>query len=318
MEYKDYYKILGIDKNATKDEIKKAYRKLAKKYHPDINKNNKKAEEKFKDISEAYKVLSDDEKRKKYDTFGNSYNFQDGYNFDPSQFAGAGGRRAYTYRTSTDGFSDFFNMFFGDNGIDLDNMFRGFGSTQGQNHTGFNFQTADDSYHVDKRDINAQVTLPLKQAYSGVVKKIKVRDGGGGVKSIRVKIPEGIKDGEKIRLRGQGINGGDIILNVKIEKDQKLDIQGIDLYMDLDIYPWDAALGIRTKIKTIDNENVMVNIPPGTNTGNKLRIRSKGYKDRKGNRGDLYVVTRLVNPKTISSEQKKLYMRLREEYASKK
>ncbi len=317
VEYKDYYKILGIDKNASQNDIKKAYRKLAKKYHPDTNPGDKKAEEKFKEINEAYEVLGDTEKRKKYDTFGQGFNFQHGYNFDPSQF-GFGKNVKYEYHTGTNNdFSDFFNMFFGSGGLnfDLGNVFDGM-SSSGMGSRGMGRNTGyTTQYPIDGNDVEANINITLEDGFKGVEKRIKV-NVGGNEKTISFRIPVGIKHGEKIKLSGQGnqgVNGGkngDLYLNVNIQPDRNFEIDGINLVSTIDLYPWDAALGTETHFETIDGR-ILIKVPKGIQTDNKIRISGKGYKDRKGSRGDLFVKVRIVNPSPITDEEKELYEKLR-------
>lgn len=305
MKYKDYYNILGVDKNATSDAIKKAYRKLAKKYHPDANPNDKKAEEKFKEVSEAYEVLGDAEKRKKYDTFGSEVNFQDGYDFDPSSYGFANNVR-YEYRTNVGGgYSDFFNSFFGEDGFDLGSIFGGVGTKHRRQ-----------SYAAKGSDVEAIIEILPEEGFVGIEKSVSIR-GRNGEKSLSFKIPKGVKDGEKIRFKGQGrpgINGGsngDLYLIVKFKKGSRFEIEGKDLLTTLDIMPWEAALGDEKPIETLDGR-ILIKIPPGIQTDNKIRVAGKGYTDRSGIRGDLYIKMRIVNPKIISPEVKKLYSKLRD------
>lgn len=304
MQYKDYYSILGINKNASQNDIKKAYRKLAKKYHPDANPGNKQAEEKFKDISEAYEVLSDPEKRKKYDNFGSEFHFQNGYDFDPSQF-GFGNNVKYEFRTGgSRNYSDFFNMFFGDSGFDFDDFF---------GHTKFKKRGVNFAY--DGEDVEAEIEITPEEGFKGVEKRVVLR-GGSGEKSITFKIPRGVKDGEKIRFQGQGepgVNGGkrgDLYLVVRFKSDGRFLLEGNDLNMTLDIMPWDAALGSEVPVNTIDGR-ILVKIPAGIQTDSKIRVAGKGYIDRKGRRGDLYIRIRIVNPNVISHEVRELYEKLR-------
>src|SRR5699024_9468689 len=214
MEYKDYYKILGVDKKATKGEIKKAYRKLAKKYHPDMNPDDTTAANKFKKVTEAYEVLSDDDKRKQYDTFGSTGNFSAGQNFDPSQYGldlnfGAGG---YSY-TSTGGggfsdfwivgggLSDFFNMFFGGGG-GASQQTSGFGGFSG--FSGFGNKRAKQP----KNKYESEMSISLEEAYNGTKRSLNLNIGGA-TKNITVKVPKGITPGKKIRVKGDkyGLDG---------------------------------------------------------------------------------------------------------------
>ncbi len=306
MKYKDYYNVLGIDKNATSDEIKKAYRKLAKKYHPDANPNNKNAEEKFKEVSEAYEVLGDTEKRKKYDTFGSEVNFQDGYDFDPSSY-GFDNNMRYEYRTNAGGdYSDFFNSFFGEGGFDLGSIFGG----------GAGNKNRRQNYASKGSDVEAIIEILPEEGFAGIEKSVSIR-GRNGEKNLSFKIPKGVRASEKIRLKGQGEPGanggtkGDLYLIVRFKKGSKFEIEGKDLLTTLDIMPWDAALGDEKPIDTLDGR-ILIKIPPGIQTDSKIRVAGKGYIDRSGTRGDLYIKMRIINPKVMSSEVTELYSKLRD------
>jgi curved DNA-binding protein len=303
MEYKDYYGILGVEKQAAQDEIKKAYRKLAKKYHPDTNQGDKQAEEKFKDVSEAYEVLSDKEKREKYDNFGNAYGFQNGYDFDPSQYGYRPNVR-YTYRTGGTGDrSDFFNMFFSE-GFNFEDLFGGAAQGRGMN------------YVYDGENIEAEIEITPAEGFMGVDKRIALQTEKG-VKNFTFKIPKGVRDGEKIRLKGQGHPGsnggksGDLHLIVRFKPDDRFTLEGNDLLTDADIYPWDAALGGKVPVTTLDGR-IMVNIPAGIQSGSKIRVAGRGYVDRQGRRGDLYIRARIVNPAELTPETRALYEKLKE------
>ena len=305
MQYKDYYSVLGLDKNVSQDDIKKSYRKLAKKYHPDTNPGNKQAEEKFKDINEAYEVLGDQEKRKKYDNFGSEFNFQNGYDFDPSQY-GFGKNVKYEFRTDGTGdYSDFFNMFFRGNGFDFDGIFNRSGADRrGMSHT------------YDGEDVGAEIEITPEEGFKGVEKRVTLR-GRNGDKSLTFKIPTGVRDGEKIRLKGQGeagVNGGqsgDLFLTVRLKSGGRFALEENDLTTALDIMPWDAALGSEMAVDTLDGR-ILVKVPAGIQTDSKIRVAGKGYVDRGGRRGDLYIRVRIVNPGYITHEMRELYEKLRQ------
>ena len=300
MEYKDYYKILGVDKNATKDEIKKVYRKLAKKYHPDLNPNDKKAQEKFKDINEAYEVLGDEDKRKKYDTFGSGYNFTNGQNFDPSQFGNFGGGHRYTYTTTGggEGFSDFFNMFFGGQDFGISDLFGG--RTRGSTRS----KSKPERYE-------SEIHITLEEGYKGTTKTISFRVGDD-TKSLSVKVPKGILPGKKIKIKGEkaGIQG-DIYLKTNFVEDSKLRLEGLHIYQRIDLLPWEAAFGTKIVANTLEGK-IKITIPENIEGGQKIRIPKKGYRDMKGNTGDLYIETNIVNPPNLTEEQKRLYKQLKE------
>ena len=293
MSKRDYYDILGIDRNATEGDIKKAYRTLAKKYHPDLNPGDKEAERRFKEINEAYQVLGDEQKRKKYDAFGSSSNFEHGTHFDPSQY----GQYRRTYTTNGRGFSDFFNMFFGDGGIDLDDMFTGF--TKGQSH-------------VQGRDVKVDMNIDIFIAQKGGERRLSLRRPDGAIRRLKVKIPAGILDGEKIRLKGQGESGGDLIITVHIQNSGGFKLDGHDIEREVSIQPWEAALGTKLTVNTLEGQKISLNISPCTSSDQRFRIPRKGYRDRKGIRGDMYIRTKIVLPKRLTSEEKELYMKLKE------
>lgn len=309
LEYKDYYKILGVSKDASQEEIKKAYRKLAKKYHPDANKNNPDAEKRFKEISEAYEVLKDPEKRKKYDTFGSNFNFQNGMNFDPSQF----GWRTRNYTSGASGFSDFFDMFFGEGGIDLDEILTGFQFRRNPfGSAGTSFHSFDGGMGSMVRDSEMEIEIGLKEAYQGTSRTISVKAQGGVVRKIKVKIPAGVLEGDRIRLRGQGARGGDLNIIVKIKEEDGLKLQGLDIIKEIPVAPWEAALGEKVQIETLEGQSIVLRLPSGISSGQKLRIPKKGYRNRNGEQGDLYVVVKIVIPKDITQQEKELYMKLRD------
>lgn len=303
MKYKDYYETLGVNKNATQAQIKKAYRKLAKKYHPDTNPGDKEAENMFKAVNEAYEVLGDPERRKKYDNMGQNFDFQNGYDFDPSRF-GFGRNVRYEYTSGADNdFSDFFNMFFGRGGIDFDDIF----------NTGMKGAYRRKQFSMDGDDREIKVRLSPEEGFKGVKKRIRLAVNGQK-KTINFKIPRGINEGEKIKLAGQGIPGkgggknGDLYLVAGFESG-KFKVNGSDLETSARVSPWDAALGAGISIETLDGR-ISVNIPPGIQTDQKIRVSGKGYINKPGARGDLYITVKIVNPKTLTSEEKKLYKKL--------
>ncbi|MGI6083989.1 MAG: DnaJ C-terminal domain-containing protein [Acetivibrionales bacterium] len=314
MKYRDYYEILGINKDATQDQIKKAYRKLAKKYHPDANPGNKKAEEKFKEINEAYEVLGNDEKRKKYDQFGREFNFTNGYDFDPSQFGFRNGNVRYEYRTSGHGgFSDFFDMFFGDGGINLDDFFSS-GNVKGFSDRGFASGSAGNFKHRGE-DKEAEIKISVIDGLLGAEKHITI-ESPTGRKTLSVKIPKGIQIGGRIRLAGQGgkgMNGGpdgDLYLIVKFIKDE-YELKGYDINQKIEVKPWVAALGGEVKVRTPE-ASIIVNIPKGIRNGGNIRIPGKGYYNTIGGRGDLYIKVYINNPEHLTEKQLEMYGKLKE------
>lgn len=278
MEYKDYYSILGVDKKASTEEIKKAYRKLVKKYHPDSGESNSKSKEKFQEISEAYEVLKDEEKRKKYDAFGANANFSSGENFDPSRYG-------YTvnYGGNASDFSDFFNMIFGSGG---------FGFSQGQKSYTSSSRSGDpfSGFASQPQMYEGEVEISVYEAYHGTQRTLSLN----GTKQINVKIPAGIKNGEKIRIKSENVQ-----IKIIVKDDAVYSLSGDTLTINVNIAPYEAVLGGKVSFTSIDASTISLNIKPGTQAGQKLKIPNKGFKDRHGNTGNLIVniiITAPINP----------------------
>lgn len=301
VKFRDYYEVLGVSKTATQDEIKKAYRKLAKKYHPDGNPNNKEAEEKFKEANEANEVLSDPEKRKKYDRFGQDYKIADGADFDPNRY---GFQSRGSGFSNGDNFSDFFNMFFGG----------GFG---GDNIRGNPFGDFQNGQRLSSKgnDVEAVLTITPEEGLGNTEKTVTIQSSqsGQGKKTIVVKIPRGIQEGERIRVSGHGGKGraggadGDLFLVVAF-KASRFTKEGNDLVMDLEVMPWQAALGDQIDVRIPDGK-ITLKVPAGIASGGRIRLPGRGYPfgDR---RGDLFVKISIQNPKSLSDEQITLYRQL--------
>ncbi|MDO5037995.1 MAG: J domain-containing protein [Tissierellia bacterium] len=298
MEYKDYYKTLGVDKSASQAEIKKAYRKLAKKYHPDLHPDDDKAQEKFKEVNEAYEVLSDEDKRKTYDNFGSTGPFGEGFNFDPSQYG-------YTYTSSgnTGEFSDFFDMFFGSGTGAGGRASRGAGS---HFNMGDIFSDLSGRSRAKKKaqrtQYQSELTLTIEEAYKGVDREVNLALDGKNYE-VLVKVPSGITEGKKIKVKGEkfGIQG-DILFKIHVKNRQDLRLEGLDLTKVLDIFPWQAALGDKALVK-IPSGKIRLNIPEAIRGGSKMRLAKKGFKDLKGQVGDLYVQFNMVLPENLSQEE---------------
>jgi len=317
VKYKNYYEVLGVDKDATKEKIRKAYKTLAKKYHPDLNKNSSESEAKFKEINEAYEVLKDPEKRRKYDELQNAAKFRHGSDFDPRDFG-------YDYQTtgsrggatgfSSDEFSDFFNMFFGGRGGASDDIFAGFG---GNNQSYQNSSRSTGGVTSPNADIEAEMEIDLLEAFRGGEKQVRLNTESGE-KTLKIKIPKGVTDGNKIKLKGQGRidpytgKKGNLFIKLNIKKNQDLTLEGLDLYKDVKVTPWEAALGAKISVTTLE-ENVNVKIPEGIESGKKLKLKGKGYQKGSGERGDLYLAVTIVNPPNLSEKEKELYQQLKEE-----
>lgn len=308
MEYKDYYKIMGVNKDATQDEIKRAYRKLARKYHPDVSKEAD-AETQFKEVGEAYEVLKDPEKRTAYDQLGSQW--QAGQDFHPPpgwdagfEFSdgGAGG-------PDLGGFSDFFESLYG----------RGFHRPGQQAGPGRGFQMRGDDHH-------AKVMVDLEDSYQGATRSITLQvsglDENGRVvtrpRTLNVRIPRGIRRGQQIRLAGQGGAGhgggesGDLYLEVDFNPRSHYRVEGADVYLDLPLAPWEAALGASVKVPTPAGA-VDLKIPAGSQPGKKLRLKGRGIPARE--KGDLYVVLQIALPKAENDAQRRLYEEMKQEFS---
>ncbi|WP_311492343.1 J domain-containing protein [uncultured Anaerococcus sp.] len=306
MQYRDYYEVLGVDKKASADEIKKAYRKLAKKYHPDLHPDDESANKKFTEINEAYEVLSDPEKRKKYDTFGANANFSGGQNFDPRDFGfdfGNFGNGSYTYTSSnSSGFSDFFDTLFGGFGNTSSRKSQGFG--------GFNTGFGSGFSKKPKSKLDTEVSISIDEAMEGTTRKISIKSDTG-IKDVEINIPKGIKNRNKIKIDGSkyGVNA-DIYVLVKIKETEDLKLDGIDFIKKVKISPWDAYFGTKKKISTIKG-NILVTIPEKITSNKKIRLKNLGYTDRKNQTGDLILEVLIENP-DLNEEQIELYKKLKE------
>lgn len=304
MEFKDYYKVLGVDKSATTEEIKKAYRQLAKKYHPDKNPGNKEAEEKFKEITEANEVLSSQEKRKKYDQLGANWkNYQSAGNANPNdwykQYSQGGQGGSFNFSGdlgdlfgNIGGFSDFFESFFG-------------GRTRQAG--GSIFDRAQKG-----ADYEANLNLTLEEAFNGKERQISV-DG----RKLKIKIEPGTKDGLRLRLKNQGAQGkhggekGDLYLTVHILDHPFYEVDGDDLYYNLDLDLYTAILGGKVQINMLDGKKISLTIPAETENGKLLKLKSMGMPIKNSNKhGDLYVRVLIQIPKKLSHEEKKFFEKL--------
>lgn len=312
MEYPDYYQVLGVDRNASNKDIRKAYRRLARQYHPDVNPGNKKAEEKFKEINEAYEVLSDDEKRKKYDQLGQSYQQWQRRGGQPGGFDWSGwttgqpgGYRVEFSDAHTgagDLFSEFFkNIFGGEAGAD---------PRAGQRRA--TRQT------MRGQDLEVVAQISLEDAYNGTTRTVQL-----GQRQLTVKIPPGAREGTRVRLRGQGERGyaggqsGDLDVIVNIVDHPVFRREGDDLHMDLKVPLYVAVLGGTVKAPTLDGE-VTLRIQPGTQSGQSIRLRGKGMPHlRQGDtRGDLYAHILIQIPTGLSDAEQKLFEQLQKMRAS--
>lgn len=328
MDYKDYYQVLGVSKSATQDEIKKAYRKLARQFHPDANPGNKQAEEKFKEIGEAYEVLKDPEKRSRYDQLG--ANWKQFSRAGQQGWPGAGQGQSYSYDFNGgsfnfgdlgSGFSDFFEMFFGRGSDDrYSTIFGNMGGRQGsqgkassgkqtnQGRRGFWGAGAPQK----GQDYQYQLEITLREAYFGTQRSISLKKDEK-VRTVTVKVPKGIKDGGKIRVKGEGGPGtrgaesGDLYFAVKILPHQFFTVKGNDLHCEVPVSIKEAILGATINVPTFEG-TVAVKLPPNTQTGKTLRLKGKGMPGlRGGESGNLYIKVKVVIPATLNEEQKKYF-----------
>jgi len=290
MIFKDYYKILGLETNKVSiEEIKIAYRESAKKYHPDVNKENKISEERFKDIGEAYQILSKASTKRRYDR---TWNYYVGRKKKASEIS----EKNNTVKTK-----DFFSMFFGSSDGVEEEPKKEIGIGRKKQVRGENVET--------------EIEASIEDAFFGKEKKIQLKDVDGNDKTLSVKIPAGIKDNEKIRLLGQGKPGknggknGDLIINIKIKDSAKFKLDGLDLKTDVSLSPWEAALSTKIIISGIDDD-VTVNVPKGIQSGEEVVIPERGYKDTEGNRGNLIVKATILVPKTLSKEERELFEKM--------
>lgn len=307
MEFKDYYKIMGVEKDASQDEIKRAYKKLARKYHPDVSKEAN-AEDRFKEVGEAYEALKDPEKRAAYDQLGADWKAGQDFNPPPDWDAGfefhGGG---FTGGDSAD-YSDFFESLFG----------QGFGSARAGRPRG-GFSARGDDHH-------AKVLIDLEDAYKGATRSVTLQspelDASGHVsnrqRTLNIKIPKGVKQGQRIRLSGQGSPGmgqapaGDLYLEIEFNPHSIYKVDGHDVYLDLPVTPWEAALGATLKVPTPDG-TVDLKIAAGTPSGRKHRLKARGIPGTQA--GDLYVVPQITLPPADSDAAKELYRKMEQELA---
>jgi curved DNA-binding protein len=328
---KDYYETLGVSRSASADEIKTAYRKRARKFHPDLNPGDKAAEERFKEVQEAYDVLADAENKKLYDQYGENWRaVKQGGGPPPPGSEGFRGARA----GQAGGGFDFSGFDFGEGaqGFDIfEQMFSRGGGSAGRRRR-----------PTRGEDVEAELELSLEEAHRGVRRTLQMQvaetcstcngtgivgdnkrcqtcGGAGQVlkpKTIEVNIPAGVRDGSTVRLAGQGGPGlegtppGDLYLHIRLRPHPVFTVRGDDLEVELPIAPWEAALGAKVEVPTIDGK-VELTIPPGAQTGQRLRLKGQGLNKRRGGRGDQFARLKIVVPKQISEEERRLFEELR-------
>jgi len=305
-EYKDYYQSLGVARGAGDAELKKAFRKLAREFHPDVAKDKKRAEEKFKEINEAYEVLSDPVKRKKYDELGP--NWRSGAESRPPPGGGGfprpgrGGEEA-DFEFGGTGFSDFFEQMFGARGRGSSGGFRergGFGNGRDAPARG--------------RDVQGDILVTLSEVLHGAVRAVTVRHHSR-TETHQVKIPAGVAEGQRLRVPGRGESGtgggpaGDLFLQVRLAKHPDFEVEDHNLVHEVALSPWEAVLGCSLAVPTLEGP-VNIKIPPGTQAGQKLRLRGRGLPQHGGGHGDLIVVTRIEVPVQVTGPERELWEQL--------
>jgi curved DNA-binding protein len=304
--FRDYYEVLGVPRGASEEEIRSAYRKLARTYHPDVNKEPG-AEDRFKELSEAYEVLRDPEKRERYDRLGANWKAgedvsgAEGFGgfgagqggFRPGQGQGGFGDVHVEFGEGN-GFSDFFESLFGARG-------------GGRRTAGF------EGFSMRGGDQEATLEISLAEAARGGRRKLSLGDG----RDYEVEIPAGVRDGQRIRLAGEGGQGaaggpaGDLLLRVRIKPDRRFRREGSDLFVDLPVAPWEAALGATVEVPTLDG-TARVKVPPGSSSGRRLRLRGEGMPGPGKQQGDLFATVRIVVPKKLSERERELFEQLAE------
>ncbi|WP_304473234.1 J domain-containing protein [uncultured Desulfovibrio sp.] len=298
VSYKDYYKLLGVERGARAEEISKAYKKLARQYHPDLNPGDKQAEDKFKEINEAYEVLKDPEKRKLYDQLGPDW--QHGQQFQGNPGFGNAHFTFNGQRFDGSGFSDFFETLFGGAGGGRGAQFGPdpFGGFSSRSRRG--------------RDVEAELSLSLEEALRGGRRAVTLQMPQGP-KTLEVNVPAGIREGAKLRLAGQGDPApggtpGDFFLRVRYLAHPLFKVEGENLHCDVALAPWEAALGARVAVPTLEGE-VELSIPAGSSSGRKFRLRGKGLGSGV-NRGDLLARVMIKVPARLSAEESELWQKL--------
>jgi curved DNA-binding protein len=341
MEFKDYYKILGVSPKATKEEIRKAFRKLARAWHPDVAKDKANADRRFKEINEAHEVLSDPQKRARYDQLGSAWNQPGGIpggmrtgGFRRASTAAAGpgesgtggledlfrqfgGRRRKVSFEGT-GFSDFFESFFGGHGGSGNG---GFGGSPFAESAGSGFG-AEPPETPNGRDIEGDLMVTLNEVAQGAVREIRLRrEGQTTAETIKVRVPAGVREGQRLRLTGKGAPApvaggqpGNLYLRVHLAPHPQLTPEGDDVLGEVEVEPWEAVLGSRKTVQTLEGE-VHLRVAPGTQSGTLLRLRGRGLPGKDGSRGDLLMKVKVRIPQKLSPAEQAAWEHLASEIA---
>lgn len=311
-QFRDYYQTLGVSRTASQDEIKSAFRKLARKFHPDTAEDKKTAEEKFKEVNEAYEVLGDPEKRRKYDEFGANWEHgspppQGGWQQAGGGFSGGAqgfdfGGEGVDFEFGGTGFSDFFEQMFGAR------------RAAGFSGRGGGFANAPQR----GSDIEADIMVSIEEAFHGSTRQISFRRSDSRqVQTYTVKIPKGVREGQRIRLTGQGGSGaagggaGDLYLRVKLQKHPDYEVEGEDLSREVSVPAWKCVLGGTIQLSTLDGA-AKLRVPPLTQDGQKFRLAGHGLPKPGGGRGDLYAVVSVALPTRLTAEEKQAWEKLAE------
>ncbi|MBW4659883.1 MAG: J domain-containing protein [Drouetiella hepatica Uher 2000/2452] len=301
--FRNYYAILGVPKEATPEEIKQAYRKLARQYHPDLNPGDKVAEEKFKALGEAYEVLFDASKRTQYDQFSRFWN--------QSGFQGVAARaKAWGNRNGRGEDEDDFGQYRDFNSF-VDQLLsrQAEASTMPTDEEVYRPKTTKTAYTVSRpspRNAEARLTVPIDKAYTGGRERVRLEDG----RSLEVNMPPGMLTGQRIRLKGQGVSGGDLYLTIEVPTHPFFKLEGADIFCQIPVTPTEAVLGGAIEIPTLDGLVKMM-IPAGVRSGQRLRLGGKGYPVE-GDRGDQIVEVQIITPKDLTLQERELYEKLRQ------
>ena len=316
-EFKDYYRVLGVSAKATDEDIKKAFRSLARKYHPDVAKDKKSAEEKFKEINEANEVLSNPASRQKYDQLGSNWK-SEAQSHHPPRHTGSqsnGHPPEPEYEFEGTGFSDFFEQFFGGRAA------RSRGTSPfGQSGTAYGNEDDQVAPKLRGQDIQGDILITLDEVLKGAIRAISLRrpnarTGREETETYQVRVPAGVQAGQSIRVTGKGGEGrgggraGDIYLRVRYAQHPDWQTRGSDLIRQLELAPWEAVLGATVSVKTLEG-SISLKIPPGTQPGNQLRVRGKGLPIGEAKRGDLYVIISIQIPFPINKDEEHLWKQL--------
>ncbi len=298
VQYKDYYQVLGVAKGATQDEVRKAFRKLARQHHPDVAKDKKTAETKFKEINEAYEVLGDAQKRKEYDELGANWGKR--AQQPPPSWNNGFGAQAAAVNMNDEGFSDFFEAFFG-----------GARQPMGGARRGSSFPGGPQGAGAQPKHLEAEVQVSVEELLKGARKRVSFRrPPGGALEKIDVQVPAGMVPGQKIRLANRGQNGGDMFLRVTLV-DPSYSVEGSDLIREVKVPAWQAVLGGEVQVSTPDG-HVRLKVPAGTQPGRRFRLSGRGLPAEGKTRGDFYIQAQIQIPESLSLEERAAWVKIQD------